>query len=186
MDTLDFYGLLERLTPEQFKELRQCKLDIAYTVWTRKKPNFDNETRIIKDVNNMAREAKKTREVKLEPTKSESSPKKSTTWVDYPVRTKDEKNSVREFGKDVDTVLDQLVMLLDEGYDLVCKRSDNGATVRSMLFCNIGGHPHNGLALSAAAPDAWTAIVCLVYKHTVGLQGVWTGQAGDDDGDAAW
>lgn len=134
----------------------------------------------------MAKKVVESREKREVRTTSPAPAKKSTKWVDYDIRTKEEKAAVREFAKDVDTILDTIVMLLDEGYDLVCKRRDNGATIGAMLFCNIADHAHNGLALSSAAPDAWLALSALVYKHAIGLQGVWTSDDNDDSGGDVW
>lgn len=130
----------------------------------------------------MAREVKKHADKKSDTTRNQGRVPATTKWIDYDIRTAEHKNRIREMAKDVDTVLDQLVMCVDDGHDLVVKRGDGGATVRAMFFCNTEGHPHYHHGLSAAAPDAWLAIVTLVYKHVVGFQGQWTTDSdGQDD-----
>lgn len=183
---LDICAFIERLTPDEYKDLCQEKRFIWFAITDAAALKFRNQDYIIKDIRIMAKKVVESRE-KREPITTTPKPvKKTTRWVDFNIRSKDDKAAVREYAKEVDTILDTLVMLLDEGYDLVCKRRDDGATISTMLFCNITGHPHNGFALSAAAPDAWLSIAALVYKHVVGLQGEWGGNDGDDESDQAW
>jgi len=185
MDTLDFYGFLERLTPAQFSELRQCKLDIAVNVWRGKIRSFKIEDRIIKDVNNMAREAKNAKDKTAIPNRDKPSSSRATTWVEFDIRSREHKERIKSMAADVDTILDTVVMLVDEGYDLVLKRGDQGSTVRAMLFCNVVDHPHYSHGLSAAAPDAWLALSTLVYKHTIGLEGTWVSKD-EPEQDNSW
>lgn len=97
----------------------------------------------------------------------------STRWANADIRTTTHKTNIREMASNVQFVLDTVVELIDDGYELHVKRTDAGSTVRSMLFCKDGNsHNANG-GLSAEAPDAWLSLTALVYKHSVVLDGRW-------------
>lgn len=86
----------------------------------------------------------------------------------------------------VNFILDTVVELVDDGYDLHIKRTDEGSTVRSMLFCHVQGDVNCGGGLSAEAPDAWLSLSALVYKHCNLLDGKWFDQGDDAEEDNGW
>lgn len=108
---------------------------------------------------------------------------KSTKWVNCDVRNAEDKKAIVEFLRDVDGILDSLVVIVDDGHDILLKRGDNDKGAKAMLFCNTKDHPHAGLALSANGTDAFVAIGVLVYKYQVKLSGSLIVQGEDSDYD---
>lgn len=108
---------------------------------------------------------------------------KSTKWINCDVRNAEDKQAIFEFIRDVDGILDSLVVLVDDGHDVLLKRGDNDKGAKAMLFCNIKDHPHEGLALSANGTDAFVALGVLVYKYQVKLSGSLIVQGTDSEYD---
>lgn len=155
--------------------------------------NFKRQDNIIKDILLMARKVKEARNdaptVSAAKAKSRNSDGKGsgqTRWASADIRTKEHKLAVRELSSNADFVLDTIVELVDDGYDLHIKRTDSASTIRAMLFCSVEGNANKGGGLSAEAPDAWLALSALVYKHVTVLDGNWFGDADVDNEDDGW
>lgn len=109
--------------------------------------------------------------------------KSSTRWANIDIRTKEHKDAIKALSGDVDFVLDTLIELVDDGYDLHVKRVDEGSTVTAMLFCGSGVQCSQNAGLSAAAPDAWLAVSSIIYKHAIVCKGKWFSDDGADQDD---
>lgn len=166
---------------------------IWHAIHGKKALNFDRQGYIIKDILSMSRKVKEGRNDK--PTVTEDAKGKTgtnggtngkkTRWANIDIRSKDHKQAIRELSGNVDFVLDTLVELVDDGYDLHVKRTDEGSTVTAMLFCRSGVQCADAAGLSASAPDAWLALSSLIYKHTTVRDGKWF-QDDESDADDNW
>lgn len=141
---------------------------------------FKQQDYIIREINFMSRKTKEgtrndkptiTTQKKTE--KSGSTSYGKTRWASADIRTAEHKRAIRELAANTPFILDTIVELIDDGYELHVKRTDEGSTVRSMLFCKIGGHANSNGGLSAEAPDAWLSLTALIYKHSHVLVGEW-------------
>lgn len=154
---------------------------------------FKQQDYIIKEINYMSRKVKEgTRNDKPTTTtdKKTGTTSKgsgtSTRWASADIRTATHKTAIREMASQVEFVLDTIVELIDDGYELHVKRTDSGSTVRSMLFCkDRNSHNANG-GLSAEAPDAWLSLTALIYKHSTVLDGKWFEESDEGEEDNLW
>lgn len=154
---------------------------------------FKQQDYIIREINYMSRKVKEgTRNDKPTTTtdKKTGTTSKgsgtSTRWASADIRTATHKTAIREMASQVEFILDTIVELIDDGYELHVKRTDAGATVRSMLFCkDRNSHNANG-GLSAEAPDAWLSLTALIYKHSTVLDGKWFDESDEGEEDNLW
>lgn len=181
-------------SPSQLvNEIAQEKRYIGFAIHDPKALSFKNQEHLIKDILTMSRKVKNGRQQAETPVVTGKSTAgvqgksgKSTRWARCDVRTREAKDAVRELAANVNFILDTIVELVDDGYDLHVKRTDAGSTVRAMLFCSIPNHVNVGGGLSAEAPDAWLALSCLVYKHATVLQGEWFDEGNEFEEDDHW
>lgn len=154
---------------------------------------FKQQDYIIKEINYMSRKVKEgsrndtptiTPKSKNTPTQSGSFPK--TRWANCDIRTAAHKSAIRELAGNTPFILDSIVELVDDGYELHVKRTDAGSTVRAMLFCKDRNSHNAAGGLSAEAPDAWLSLTALVYKHSVVLDGRWFNEADETEEDDLW
>lgn len=190
---MDIEAWFETMPSDTVNEIAREKRYIGFAIHDVNALRFDNQSYIIKDILTMARKVKNARN--SQPTQSAAKQpdgngnrgsERKTRWVSADIRSKEDKTAVRELASNVNFVLDTLVELVDDGYDLHIKRTDAGSTVRSMLFCQMSNHPNSNGGLSAEAPDAWLSLTALVYKHVNVLDGNWFDQGDDDTQDDGW
>lgn len=154
---------------------------------------FKQQDYIIKEINYMSRKVKEgsrndkpTITVDKKSGSANKSSGTSTRWANADIRSATHKANIRELASNVQFVLDTVVELIDDGYELHVKRTDAGSTVRSMLFCkDRNSHNVNG-GLSAEAPDAWLSLTALVYKHSTILDGRWFDDAEENEESDLW
>lgn len=183
----------ESMPSELVCEIAREKRFIMFAIHDAAALSFKNQDYIIKDILTMARKVKNGRNHENEPVTTKNEPKKSngngqktTRWASADIRSKEHKSAIRELAKNPNFVLDTIVELVDTGYDLHIKRADEGATVRTMLFCHVPGDPNQNGGLSADAPDAWLSVSALVYKHVHILGGIWFSDTDDGDEIEVW
>lgn len=165
---------------EIVNEVTKCRQYIFLSIHSENALGFKQQDYIIKEINLMSRKIKEGRRqdepVISAPKKSASSGNNSQTktrWANADIRSTTHKQAIRELASNVSFVLDTIVELIDDGYELHVKRTDEGSTVRSMFFCKDRNSPNATGGLSAEAPDAWLSLTALVYKHSNILDGRW-------------
>lgn len=174
-------------------EIARRKRELICGIYAPKAANFKNQYYIIKEILEMARKVKSERitdKSDISPSeraaKSDGKSRSQTRWAGCDIRSKEHKSAIRDLATNANFVLDTIVELVDEGYDLHIKRTDEGSTVRAMLFCHIENHINKSGGLSADAPDAWLSITALVYKHVHLLDGKWFDETTSNDEDDNW
>lgn len=183
---MEIEAWFETMPSHVVNDIAQEKRYIAFAIHDHKALSFKNQDYIIKDILSMSRKVKNARlekEPQITPARPVGKGASKTRWANCDIRTKEHKTAIREMAANVNFVLDTIVELVDDGYELIIKRGDTGSTVRSMLFCNIDGHANKSGGLSAEAADAWLSLTCLVYKHSTVLDGTWFGSADEDEQD---
>lgn len=171
---------------EIVNDIAKEKRFIMFAIHDSKALSYKNQDYIIKDILSMSRKVKNARLVEkpqITPSGNNRKGAAKTRWVSADIRTKEHKTAIREMAANVNFVLDTVVELVDNGYELIIKRTDTGSTVRTMLFCNIDGHVNKGGGLSAEAADAWLSLTCAVYKHSVVCEGTWFDDTDADEED---
>lgn len=174
-------------------EVALTKKYIDYSIQQPNALGYKQQDYIIREINNMSRKVKEGRRQNEPVTTPQGRPEKSnpaggtkTRWASADIRSAEHKQAIRELASNVQFILDTIVELVDDGYELHVKRTDAAATVRSMLFCKIGGHPNANGGLSAEAPDAWLSLTALVYKHSNILVGEWFDEAETSEESDLW
>jgi hypothetical protein len=186
---MDIETWFETRPSEIVNEIAREKRFIMFAIHSKTALVFKNQDYLIKDILTMSRKVKNATQkspvtTPVKPSNGNGNGK--TRWGSADIRSKAHKDAVREMAANPNFVLDTIVELVDDGYDLHIKRTDTGSTVRSMLFCSIDGHINKGGGLSAEAPDAWLSLSALVYKHVNILDGAWFATADDTDEDDNW
>lgn len=178
---------------EIVNEVALSKRYIINSIHAHNALGFKQQDYIIKEINYMSRKAKEgsrndkpTITPNTKSSNADNSSRTSTRWANADIRTASHKTAIRELASNVQFILDTVVELIDDGYELHVKRTDAGSTVRAMLFCkDRNSHNFTG-GLSAEAPDAWLSLTALIYKHSIVLDGRWFDEAETSEEDSLW
>lgn len=178
---MDIEAWFETMPSEVVNDIAQEKRYIWFAIHDAKALSFKNQLHLIKEINLMSRKVKDARAnvpqitdtAKKSSSGNGASNRARTRWANIDIRSREHKDRIRELSSKVDYILDAIVELVDDGYDLHVKRADEGSTVTAMLFCGSGVQCSQNAGLSASAPDAWLSLSSLVYKHSVVCEGRW-------------
>jgi len=88
--------------------------------------------------------------------------------------------------KDLPFFWDILTRLVDSDYKLAIKPDNYGGGVMASLTCASTGKDDEGLVLTARAPDMDNAVMLLVYKHVVVLDGQWAAWQDENKEENEW
>lgn len=72
---------------------------------------------------------------------------------------------IEAYAESQDTVWNDAVTAMTEGYKLSCDYVAKDDTFKATLTCNDQNSPKAGLSLSAWSEDAFGAIACVMFKH---------------------
>lgn len=183
----------DNASSEIVNEVTKCRQYIFLSIHASNALGFKQQDYIIREINLMSRkvkEGKRENEPVTTPSKKTNGTgtngQLKTKWANADIRSVTHKQAIRELASNVAFVLDTVVELIDDGYELHVKRTDEGATVRAMLFCkDRNSHNANG-GLSAEAPDAWLSLTALIYKHSTLLDGRWFDEAEESEESDLW
>lgn len=165
---MDFYDFLENTPSWRYSWLARQKAELAYTLVGWKASDFikiKEQQRIINAMSGSVKKGRKQREYN-----SGDVPNKGNgvKWLSLDIRNTADQHAIAEYVKDVDHVVDALVVFVDGGYDVSLKRDGRGRPVA------YGFLPESGVggvrsAVSANGRDAYSALAALMYKLEVKL-----------------